>query len=243
MRVISFYADGIVNAADAGFFDWIAKQDADIICIQNLQAQEYDLPGNRFFPEGYFPYFFDMPDNKNGVAIYTRELPKAIMTSIGVIDSMEARYIQADFQTLSVICLMAPDDSEALHRQEYLEAISNHLTKIRNKRREFLVCASLGIAHLPIDTNDANNPIGQNTEERQWLTNLTADGHYIDAFRLVNQDPDEFTWHREDGLKLRSDYQIISQGLRYGTEYGVVYKNERFGSHSPVIMDYDFELF
>ncbi len=243
MRVISFYADGIVNAADAGFFDWIAKQDADIICIQNLQAQEYDLPGDRFFPKGYFPYFFDMPDNKNGVAIYTRELPKAIMTSIGVIDSMEARYIQADFQTLSVVCLMAPDDSKPLHRQEYLEAVSNHLTKIRNKRREFLICASLGFAHLPIDTNDANNPTGFSLDERQWFSDLTADEHYIDAFRLVNQDADEFTWHKDDGLKLRSDYQIITPGLRYGTEYGVVYKKEAFGSHSPIIMDYDFELF
>jgi len=43
MRVISFNAQGIVQATDRGFFDWMVKQDADVVCIQNIKAREYQL--------------------------------------------------------------------------------------------------------------------------------------------------------------------------------------------------------
>ena len=52
MRVISFSADGIKNAAEKGFYDWLKEQDADFVCIQDLQCSEYDLQDNLFFPEG-----------------------------------------------------------------------------------------------------------------------------------------------------------------------------------------------
>ena len=57
MRIISFSADGIKNAAENGFFDWLKEQDADFICIQDLQCSEYDLQDNVFFPEEYNAYF------------------------------------------------------------------------------------------------------------------------------------------------------------------------------------------
>ena len=70
MRIISFSADGIKAAADKGFYEWLADQDADFICIQDLQCSEYDLQGEPFFPKDYNAYFFDDVDGKaNGVAI------------------------------------------------------------------------------------------------------------------------------------------------------------------------------
>ena len=84
MRIISFSADGIKDAAKNGFYEWLQEQDADFICIQDLRCSEYDLQDNLFFPSEYNAYFFDDVDGKaNGVAIYTRELPKAIMTGLG----------------------------------------------------------------------------------------------------------------------------------------------------------------
>ena len=84
MRIISFSADGIKNAANEGFFDWLGEQDADFVCVQDLQCAEYDLQENIFFPENYNAYFLDDVDGKaNGVAIYCKQLPKAIMTGLG----------------------------------------------------------------------------------------------------------------------------------------------------------------
>ncbi len=255
MRIISFCADSIRDAAKRGFFDWVVDQDADFVCVQNLGAQEYDLQEPVFFPEGYNAYFFDAAEpNSNGCAIYCRAMPKAIMTGLGFAESdMEGRYIQADFDRISVGCLLAPNaypkDAPAQSRKNrFFEQYQAHLSKVRNKRREFFICGHWGIAHRQEDVQDPRlnrDNSGYLPEEQQWMDRLFKELGYVDAFREINQDPDEFTWWPDGGRSengLRTDYQVVSEGLRSRIEYGAIYKNQIFSQHAPLIMDYDYEL-
>jgi exodeoxyribonuclease-3 len=254
MRIISFSADGIKNAAKQGFYEWLKEQDADFVCVQDLQCSEYDLQDKIFFPADYNAYFFDDVDGKaNGVAIYCRQMPKAIMTGLGFTDfDMEGRYIQADYENLSVACLLAPhaapgDAAQQARKNDFYGLLGGHLQKIRNKRREFIICGNWHIAHTPADVQDSQNNstrTGFLAEERQWMNELLAAG-YVDAFREISSDQDEFSWwpdgeRGENGW--RTDFQIISQGLKYAVDYGAIYKIKAFSTHAPVIMDYDIEL-
>lgn len=254
MRIISFSADGVKDAAEKGFYNWLKEQDADFICVQDLQCSEYDLQDQQFFPEDYNAYFFDDIDGKaNGVAIYCRQLPKAIMTGLGFADfDMEGRYIQADYENLSVGCLLAPraeaGNVEQLQRKaEFYELLANHLQKVRNKRREFIICGSWNLAHTAADVQDTerNSTVpGFLAEERQWMNELLDSG-YVDAFREINSDSDEFSWWPEGDRSQngwRSDFHIVSKGLQYSVDYGAIYKSKEFSTHAPVIMDYDIEL-
>jgi len=84
MRIISLSVDGIHQAAQLGLYDWLETQDADIICLQDLRALEYELDHEVFHPNGYFSYFFDSGvKHYNGVAIYTRHQPKALIYGLG----------------------------------------------------------------------------------------------------------------------------------------------------------------
>ena len=255
MRIISFCADGIREAAKLGFYDWVLGQDADIICVQNLKAQEYDLQEDIFFPQGYNPYFFDsVAKNSNGVAIYCREMPKAIMTGLGFMDyDMEGRYIQADFQNISVGCLLAPsayngDNAAKAHKKQFFDLFYAHLTKVRNKRREFVICGNWNMTHSANDLQDPkanHNSSGALPEEQQWMDELLSNTGYVDAFREVNNDNDEFTWWPDNipgSNGWRIDYQIVSSGLKSAIEYGAIYKKQAFSSHAPLIMDYDYEM-
>jgi len=254
MRMITFCADSIKDAADRGFYEWVASQDADFICIQNLCAQEYDLQSDVFFPNEYNSYFFDAVEaNTNGVAIYCRELPKAIMTGLGFTDfDMEGRYIQADFDGISIGSLLAPAGSSSeldvqSRKVEFYNQFQAHLDKIKNKRREFIICGNWNIAHTAKDIQDLEKSSGQNgflPEERQWMDEIMDLG-YVDAFREVNSDTDEFTWWPDGSIGdngWRVDYQIASKGMKYAIEYGAIYKTKAFSSHAPLIMDYDIEL-
>jgi exodeoxyribonuclease-3 len=254
MRIISFSADGIRDAAENGLYDWLKEQDADFICVQDLRCSEYDLQDNVYFPEDYNAYFFDDIDGKsNGVAIYCRKLPKAIMTGLGFADfDMEGRYIQADYENLSVGCLLAPaaqsgDAGQLQRKLQFFELLGNHLQKIRNKRREFIICGNWQIAHTPADVQDTernSNTPGFLAEERQWMNELLSEG-YVDAFREINSDQDEFSWWPDGDRESngwRTDYHIVSKGLQYAVDYGAIYKIKAFSTHAPVIMDYDIEL-
>jgi len=252
MRIISFSADGIKAAAKQGFYEWMADQDADFVCIQDIRCSEYDLHDDKYFPREYNAYFHDAVDSKvNGVAIYCRKLPKAIMTGLGFTEfDMEGRYIQADYERLSVGCLLAPaakTPEEQARKGEFYRLFAAHLQKIRNKRREFVFCGNWNLAHHAIDVQDSGKSAGVSgflAEERQWLDELFANG-YVDAFREINSDGDEFSWWpdgKQGSNGWRADFQVVSQGLKYAVEYGAIYKVKAFSSHAPVIMDYDLEI-
>ena len=75
--------------------------------------------------------------------------------------------------------------------------------------------------------------------------NELLESGYVDAFREVNSDQDEFSWWPEGDRESngwRSDFHIISKGLQYTVDYGAIYKSKAFSTHAPVIMDYDIEL-
>ncbi len=254
MRIISFCASGLQNAAERGFYDWVSRQDADFICIQNLGAQEYDLQADVYFPAGYNAYFFDAVDSKsNGVAIYCRELPKAIMTGLGSAEfDVEGRYIQADFESLSVCSVLVPhgeagNPASLKRKAQFTELFLSQLSKIRNKRRDYIICGNWNVAHSPVDVEDrgtSSSMSGFLAEDRRWLDEVKELG-YVDAFREINTDSDEFTWWPNgemSGPGWRVDYQWVSVDLKYSIEYGAIYKKQVFSDHAPLTMDYDLEL-
>ncbi|EED36163.1 putative exodeoxyribonuclease [Luminiphilus syltensis NOR5-1B] len=250
MRIISLAVDGLETARDAGVFSWLKQQDADVICLQDTRCSEYSLKGDEFFPEGYNAYFWDDIDDhrRNGVAIYCKAMPKAIMTGLGF-PEFDARglYIQADYQNISIGSLLMPaaaNDPQGLaERAAFMEQLAAHLQKIRNKRRDFIFCGGWGVAHEPIDAEEAGNRIdipGFSDKDRRWLNSLYQSG-YADAFRAHNSDPDEFTWWPEgdDAGGVRTDTQIISSDLVAHVDYAAIYTADTFSSHAPVIIDYD----
>ena len=50
MRIMTLNANGIRAAARKGFFDWMATQGADVVCIQETKAQRHQLEDPVFSP-------------------------------------------------------------------------------------------------------------------------------------------------------------------------------------------------
>ena len=159
MRVISLSVDGVFQAAQRGLFDWLDSQDADVICLQDLRALEYELEDKPVFQlDGYFSYFFDSgTPHYNGVAIYTRKQPKALIFGLGFSSGvdMEGRYLQIDYEQLSIGSMLAPSATSEMESQEvkikFFDDLQAHLDKITRKRREFIFCGNSAMAHTPRD--------------------------------------------------------------------------------------------
>ena len=256
MRIISLAVAGIHQASQRGLFQWLATQEANIICLQDLRCQEPILTSTpEFVLEGYTSYFFDSPTPENGVAIYCREIPKAIMYGFGSTngEDMSGRYLQADFEHTSVCSLLAPEASSAntpeqKQKDQFFRDLQGHLSKISRKRRDYVICGNWNIAHSAVDISEPNtckNLSGFLPEERQYLNQLYQVIGYADAFRRYNTDADEFSyWPSGEpgiGTGWRTDLQVVSQGLKNRVEYAAIYKSTSFSSHAPVIIDYDIE--
>lgn len=257
MRVITANVNGIRAAERKGFFDWLAVQDADVVCIQETKAQEFQLEADVFRPDGYHCYYLDAEKKGySGVAIFSRVKPTRVLRGLGWDEfDPEARYLEAQFQGLSVVSLYLPSGSSSDLRQEakyrFLDQFLPHLQALRRKRREYIICGDWNIAHKEIDLknwkgNKKNS--GFLPEERAWLDTLFDEVGYVDAFRQVNQEADQYTWWSNRGqaraknVGWRIDYQVVTPGLADKVLSASVFKDEWFSDHAPLIMDYEGEL-
>ena len=84
MRIISLNVNGIRAAQRKGFFEWLAVQNADVVCLQEIKAQEEQLDDSLFYPEGYHCYYYDAEKKGySGVAIYSKQKPKKVTRGLG----------------------------------------------------------------------------------------------------------------------------------------------------------------
>ena len=159
MRIISLRCDGLISAVKQGLIEWITSKDADIICLQDVRVREYKVMGDsRFCPEGFDAFYFEGEDEEQGgVAIFTRHTPKAVMRGLGSYDlDRDGRYIQADFEHVSVVSLLPPSptaDPKEL-RATFLESLETWMRKIRKKRRHFIFCGDFGVAARTLDLEE-----------------------------------------------------------------------------------------
>ncbi len=257
MRIITLNANGIRSAERKGFFNWMQQQNADVICIQETKAQINQLHPDIFCPSGYHCFYHDA-DKKgySGVALYCRRQPDAVISGIGWPDfDAEGRFIEAQFGNLSVISLYLPSGSSGEERQTIkfncLDRFMPYLQERAQTGRDMIICGDWNIAHKEIDLknwrgNQKNS--GFLPEERAWMTQLFADGQWLDAFRLVNPEAEQYTWWSNRGqawaknVGWRIDYHIITTSLKDKVKTASIYKEERFSDHAPLVMDYDYPL-
>lgn len=253
LRVITLNVNGIRSAAKKGLFTWLRDQNADVICLQEVKAQEADLASELFKPEGYHAYFhFAEKKGYSGVALYTRQKPINVKTGLGwPCADQEGRYVEATFNDVTVISLYLPSGTSGEARQsvkfDFLKRFADHLLTLREQHKELIICGDWNIAHTKIDLknwrgNQKNS--GFLPEERAWMDTLFGEMQFVDAFRVLNQEEEQYTWWSNRGqawaknVGWRIDYQVVTPGLRNKVKSVSIYKAERFSDHAPLLVDY-----
>ncbi|PID42081.1 MAG: exodeoxyribonuclease III [Proteobacteria bacterium] len=257
MRVVSISVNGLKQATEKGFFDWMVKQNADVVCVQDIKGKAYDFDDDKYHPEGYEVYFLDAENVQDGgVAIYTRHFPKAVMYGFAYEPAdREGRFLQADFEHVSVASMLVPCALEDVNRQEdkdsFLTAFMSHLQKALRKRRKFIFAGNFQTAHLVMDASQCYHKMdvsGFYPDERAWFDEVFDSLGYIDAFREVCKGKNQYTWWPESAKGRRkqsgwrTDYQIATGSLQPLIYNAFIEDETRFSDHAPVIVDYDIDL-
>ena len=257
MRVITLNVNGIRSAAKKGFYRWLAGQKADVVCLQEIKAQQGDLAPVMRAPKGLHSAF-SHAEKKGyaGVALYSSAEPDRVIGGFGSKEfDPEGRYLEARFGRLSVVSLYLPSGSAGPHRQaskfRFLEDFVPQLKKMKRSGREVIMCGDWNIAHKEIDlknwrSNRKNS--GFLPEERAWLTKLFDELGWVDVFRRLNAKPEQYTWWSNRGqawaknVGWRIDYQIATPGIAARARKESIFKRRRFSDHAPLAIDYEWNL-
>lgn len=267
-KIITLNFNGIRSAAEKGALAWLAAQNADFICAQEVRAQMPQMMAAGFENIGAATGYFDIAEKKgySGVAIFTPHTPSAVLRGFGSAEfDCEGRYIELQFndapRKFSIISAYFPSGSSSEIRHEakfrFLAEMENHLLQLKQER-DFVLCGDLNIAHTKNDIKNwrgNQKSSGFTPEERAWMDKILGISpenekqnpwDLTDIFRHMHPQAtgEGYTWWSQRGAAYannvgwRIDYQIATPHLAHQAQSAQVYKEQKFSDHAPVIAQY-----
>jgi exodeoxyribonuclease-3 len=257
LRIVSLNLNGLRSAQRKGVAQWLESHRPDVLCVQEIKAQEADLDETLRELSGARGHFhFAQKKGYSGVGLYSHKTPQAVRTGFGSEEfDAEGRYVEADFGNLTVSSVYVPSGSASPERQQakfrFIESFEAHLRDLKSSGREIVLCGDWNVAHQAIDlknwkSNQKNS--GFLPEERAWLTRIFDEIGFVDVFRRLDPRPEQYTWWSARGqawtnnVGWRLDYQIATPGLAAVARSASIHTASRFSDHAPLTIDYDLSF-
>ncbi len=253
MKIASYNVNGIRAAVKKGFVEWLESVGPDVICLQEIKANEDQLDLSLFENAGYSYNYWYSAQKKgySGVAILSKTKPDHIEFGTGI-DYMdfEGRNIRADFNGVSVMSMYLPSASN-MDRLEfklkYMDDLHTYINQLKKDYPNLVICGDYNICHQAIDIHDPvrnKNVSGFLPVEREWIGKFMESG-FIDSFRHFNKEPDNYTWwsyranSRANNKGWRLDYGMVSETLENRLKRAVILSEAKHSDHCPILIELD----
>lgn len=233
--------------------DWLAKEQPDALCLQELKLEDANFPKTPIEAAGY-ACAFSGQKTYNGVAILARTAPENVVCGIDGFEDPQRRVISADVAGVRLVCAYVPngqsvDSDKYGYKLGWLAAFCTWLEREMTRYPRIAVLGDYNIAPEDRDVHDPKAWEGQvlvSGPERDAFRRLTALG-FRDGFRLFEQPEKSYTWwdYRMNGFKrnlgLRIDHILLSPALATRCTACSIdiepRRNERPSDHAPVLAE------
>lgn len=249
-KLVSWNVNGLRSAAKKGFFDWLDKEDADVVCLQETKIDAAKLTEQLTKPNRYTSYFSHAQrKGYSGVAIYTKEKPISVKEGLGISRfDEEGRVLVADYGDFVLLNVYYPNGKASeirLHyKLDFYDAFYDFANQLKDQGKHLIICGDVNTAHKPIDLarpKENENISGFLPVERAWLDKFIAAG-YSDTFRSVNHEPHNYTWWhmvtraRERNVGWRIDYFFVSNALEKKLVNATIEPQVLGSDHCPITL-------
>lgn len=253
MKIISYNVNGIRAAIRKGFLDWLVAVSPDVVCLQEIKANEEQLDLSLFEKAGYkYNYWYSaQKKGYSGVAILSKTKPDAVVFGTGIeYMDFEGRNIRADFGEVSIMSMYLPSGTniERLeHKLMYMADFRQYVDGLKKTNPNLIVLGDYNICH---EARDIHNPVGlKNVSgflpvEREWIGDFIDSG-FVDSFREFNSEPDNYTWWsyrvnaRNNNKGWRLDYAMVASTLKERLLRSVILSEAKHSDHCPILIELD----
>ena len=251
MKIISYNVNGIRAALRKGFLEWLGTVSPDVVCLQEIKANEDQLDLSLFEEAGYkYNYWYSaQKKGYSGVAILSKTEPDTVVFGTGI-DYMdfEGRNIRADFGDISIMSMYLPSGSNMQRldfKLTYMADFQEYADNLKKTNPNLIILGDYNICHEAIDIH---NPVGlKNVSgflpvEREWIGDFMKSG-FIDSFREFNSEPDNYTWWsyranaRNNNKGWRLDYAMVASTLKDRLSRSVILSGAKHSDHCPILIE------
>ncbi len=251
MKIISYNVNGVRAAQKKGLVEWLKTTNADVVCLQEIKANQDQIDLAAFEAAGYKHHYWFSAQKKgySGVAILSKDEPLHVAYGTGI-ESMdfEGRNIRADFEKCSVMSVYVPSGTNLdrlTHKLEYMDMFHHYIDSLKDTHPNLIICGDYNICHEAIDIHDPirnKNVSGFLPEERAWFSRFLKSG-FIDAFRHFNSAPHHYSWwsyranSRANNKGWRLDYTLVSKPMESRLIRAVILPEAVHSDHCPVLVE------
>ena len=247
IKILSYNINGIRAALKKDLLNWIKDYDPDIVCFQEIKANEDQFDKSLFSDLGYYNYWFSaQKKGYSGVGIITKIKPENVTYGTGI-DYMdyEGRNLRVDFKKFSVMSLYLPSGTNINRlnfKFQYMDDFKTYINNLKFKVPNLIVGGDFNICHKAIDIHDPirNAKVsGFLPEERDWIDNFIKDG-FVDSFRIFNNSPHNYSWwsyranSRNNNKGWRIDYLLAVEKLKKNITQSYILNDVVHSDHCPI---------
>ena len=248
IKILSYNVNGIRAALRKDLINWIKEANPDIVCFQEIKANEDQFDTSLFEEMGYYNYWFSaQKKGYSGVGIISKFKPENVQIGTGI-DFMdfEGRNLRLDFKKFSVMSLYLPSGTNINRLQfkfKYMYEFEKYIQSLKSEIPNLIIGGDYNICHQPIDIHDSSPRMekvsGFLPEERSWIDKFIASG-FVDSFRLHNKLPHKYSWwsyranSRNNNKGWRIDYLLVSKSLKQNIIESYILDDVVHSDHCPI---------
>ncbi len=253
ISLLSWNVNGLRAIHRKSFFGKILRKKYDIICFQEIKVTDASiLPLALREVPGYQVYWQCSKKKKGygGVAVYTRIKPDFVKVDFQeILFSEEGRVLETRFSDWTLLNVYFPNGKASNERLRYkmrfYKKFLSYLKQKKRKKEKIIFCGDVNTAHKEIDLArpKANKGIsGFLPQERAWIDSVIDIG-FVDAFRLFNKNPDQYTWWdmkshaRDRNVGWRIDYFFADKKLKSNIKSCSHLSSVMGSDHCPVLLE------
>jgi exodeoxyribonuclease-3 len=244
MKIATWNVNGI-RARQAQFCEWLERERADVVCLQELKAEPTQIPEQCRLAD-YHAFWHGMRAY-SGVSLHIRKDAFEAEPAFSHPQfDMESRIVQAQFGSLVIASIYVPNGNKDYPAKiDFFRRLIAWAGQLRDEGRDLILCGDMNITRTELDVHPRERKpqlVGQRPEERELFAELLNQG-LIDVGR--NLDPHNaglFTWWapwrdmRQRNIGWRLDYILASPSVAERARTCVVQADFGTSDHAPVVM-------
>lgn len=257
LRLYSWNVNGVRAALRKGLLNWFDSTRPDVLCLQEVRAEEHQIEPAMLAPLGYHSIWNPSRAAKgySGTAILSREPAREVELGLGDEEfDVEGRTVIAHFDDFVLLNAYFPNGRNDLSRVDYklrfYELFLARCEEFRAQGRRVVFCGDLNTAHMPIDLARPKQNVGNTgflPEERAWIDRFCEAG-YVDTWRALEPETaDRYTWWamrmgaRERNVGWRLDYFFVDEATRDAVRAARIHDQVTGSDHCPVELELEFD--
>jgi exodeoxyribonuclease-3 len=227
MKIATFNVNN-VNRRLPNLLAWLKKARPDIVCLQELKAEQAAFPADALKKAGYGAVWRGQK-TWNGVAILARKAaPELIRDSLpGDKADLQSRYIEAAVKGLVVGCLYLPNGNPQPgpkfdYKLKWFKRLTAHAARLLKSGAPIVLAGDYNAVPTPFDiyeTTSYDDDALVQPQTRVAYKKLLAQG-WTDSLRALHPDKPMYTfwdymrrrWERDAGLRI--DHLLLSPNLK-----------------------------